>query len=158
MANQNTNWVKFFENYDYEKDRKERAQKREKERQDRIKQRRKEHQKMSYTPKERQAYLKALRYGRRQKAGGTYKAVPGVKFNGGSLAVGKDKKGNVHVFSNNRESYKVTELGPRGMRKATDWSYLSLADQKKASKIISSIFAGVSKGKYKLGSTGSRGG
>lgn len=95
---------------------------------------------------------------RRQKAGGTYKAVPGVKFNGGSLAVGKDKKGNVHVFSNNRESYKVTELGPRGMRKATDWSYLSLADQKKASKMISSIFAGVNKGKYKLGSTGSKGG
>lgn len=84
---------------------------------------------------------------RRQKAGGTYKAVPGVKFNGGSLAVGKDKKGNVHVFSNNRESYKVT-----------DWSYLSLADQKKASKMISSIFAGVNKGKYKLGSTGSKGG
>lgn len=40
----------------------------------------------------------------------------------------------------------------------TTWSYLSLADQKKASKMISSIFAGVSKGKYKLGSTGNRGG
>ena len=108
------------------------AKQREQERKDRIKRRRKDNQKMRYTPKERQAYLKALRYGRRQKAGGEFKAVPRVKFNGGSLAVGKDKKGNVHVFSNNRESYKVTELGPRGMRKATDWSYLSLVDQKKA--------------------------
>lgn len=100
-------------------------EKREKARIERIKRRRKENQKMRYTPKERQAYLKALRYGRRQKAGGEFKAVPRVKFNGGSLGVAKDRKGNVHVFANNREGYKVTELGPRGARRETDFSYLN---------------------------------
>lgn len=133
-------------------------EKREKARIERIKRRRKENQKMRYTPKERQAYLKALRYGRRQKAGGEFKAVPRVKFNGGSLGVAKDRKGNVHVFANNREGYKVTELGPRGARRETDFSYLNDKQTSKASKMINSLFKSVSKGKYKLGSTGSRGG
>lgn len=133
-------------------------EKREKARIEKIKRRRKENQKMRYTPKERQAYLKALRYGRRQKAGGEFKAVPRVKFNGGSLGVAKDRKGNVHVFANNREGYKVTELGPRGIRRETDFSYLNDKQVSKASKMINSLFKSVGKGKYKLGSTGSRGG
>ena len=133
-------------------------EKREKARIERINRRRKENQKMRYTPKERQVYLKALRYGRRQKAGGEFKAVPRVKFNGGSLGVAKDRKGNVHIFANNREGYKVTELGPRGVRRETDFSYLNDKQASKASKMINSLFKSVGKGKYKLGSTGSRGG
>ncbi|WP_323058616.1 hypothetical protein [Limosilactobacillus reuteri] len=119
---------------------------------------RRESAKMRYTPKERQVYLKALRYGRRQKVGGEFKAVPRVKFNGGSLGVRRDSKGNVHIVANNREGYKVTELGPTGARRSIDLSYLNDKQTSKASKMINSLFKSVSKGKYKFGSTGSKGG
>lgn len=142
-------------------DRQKRARaKEEKARKKRIADRTKEVRSMKYTSKERQAYLKALRYGRRQKAGGEFKAVPKVKFNGGSLGVMKDGNGVVRVIANHPEKGTVTVLGPRGPKDATNFSTVAVSTShgSKAAKMIKSALASVSEGKYKLGSTGSRGG
>ena len=135
--------------------------KRERARKKRIADRTKEVRQMKWNPKERQTYLKALRYGRRQKAGSNYKAVPGIKFNGLSLGVMKDSQGRVHVISKSRfHKDAVEELGPRGFKFETRFSSQTFdhAGNRDVLKRIKSAFDSVSKGKYKKGSTGNRGG
>lgn len=138
--------------------------KRERTRKKRIADRIKKNETMKYTPKERATYRRALRYGRRLKADNSYHPVPGIKWNGGRVAVARDTRGNVRVITNHpsdRESFSL--LGPRGVKYATSLtSVITSADtvegSKKAGKIAQKILSIVTKGNFRRGSTGNRGG
>lgn len=119
--------------------------------------------KMRYTPKEREVYRKALRYGRTLKPGAEPKAVPRVKFNGGRVAVMRDNRGNVKVQVNSATKGVVTELGPRGAKKSMNLttlysSYGNAARDRVAFRRANNLLSIVGKGAYKHGSTGSSGG
>lgn len=115
---------------------------------------------MKYTPKERAIYRRALRYGRHLKADNSFHSVPGVKWNGGRVAVRRDTRGNVSVFTNHpsdRESFSF--LGPRGVKYATDLTSVirsagTTENAIKAGKIGEKILSIVTKGNFKRGSTG----
>lgn len=138
--------------------------KRERTRKKRIADRIKKNETMKYTPKERATYRRALRYGRRLKADNSFHPVPGIKWNGGRVAVRRDTRGNVSVFTNHpsdRESFSF--LGPRGVKYATDLTSVirsagTTENAIKAGKIGEKILSIVTKGNFKRGSTGSRGG
>lgn len=125
----------------------------------------KQDQKMRYTPKERSVYRKALRYGRTLKPGGEFKAVPRLKFNGGGIAVRRDKKGNVSVRVNSATRGVITELGPRGSKRQWDMFDFSPTMMNQSSstqnmivKRARNLLSIVGKGAYKHGSTGNAGG
>ena len=121
-------------------------------------------QRMRYTPKELATYRRALRFGRSMKADGKFRAAPGLKFDGGRLAVSRDSKGNVHIRANSKMKNGVRSLGPRGVKDELNIGSLAIYDllspsQAKAVGAKSErLLAIVGKGTYKKGSTGSRGG
>ena len=138
--------------------------KRERTRKKKIADRIKRNETMKYTPKERATYRRALRYGRHLKADNSFHPVPGIKWNGGRVAVRRDTRGNVSVITNHpqdRESFSL--LGPRGVKYSTNLTSVittasSTENAIKAGKIGKKILSIVTKGNFKRGSTGSRGG
>ena len=129
--------------------------KRERTRKKKIADRIKRNETMKYTPKERATYRRALRYGRRLKADNSFHPVPGIKWNGGRVAVRRDTRGNVSMFTNHPSD--------RGVKYATDLTSVirsagTTENAIKAGKIGEKILSIVTKGNFKKGSTGSRGG
>lgn len=120
--------------------------------------------KMRYTPKELATYRRALRFGRSMKADGKFRTAPGLKFDGGRLAVSRDSKGNVHIRANSKIKNGVRSLGPRGVKNELNIGSLAIDDLMSPSQARAvgakrdRLLAIVGKGAYKKGSTGSRGG